>query len=261
MGDVLEDLQDEQAALRSVLEALGPEAFDLPTRSPGWRIRDQIGHLAHYDEQAVLAATDPEAFRGRTDALLEDLAAFTEAAEAIGRSLTGGALLERWEQASLSSAAALAALPADARLPWYGPPMSQRSFVTARLMETWAHGTDVVDALGDAGLRAVRPATDRLAHLCHLGVITRGWSYAVRGAQAPDEPIAVDLVLPSGARWSNEVQAPSSVTGPAEDFCLVVTQRRNRADTALRVEGGPAQEWMAIAQCFAGGATLPPDPR
>ena len=32
--------------------------------------------------------------------------------------------------------------------PWYGPSMSARSFVTARLMETWAHGMDVADALG-----------------------------------------------------------------------------------------------------------------
>ena len=37
--------------------------------------------------------------------------------------------------------------PAD-RIPWITGRMSAVSFATARLMETWAHGQDVVDALG-----------------------------------------------------------------------------------------------------------------
>lgn len=262
MEDLLQDLHDEQAALRAVLDGAEDAVFELPTRSAGWRVRDQIGHLAHYDEQAALAATEPEAFTARTQALLQDLDAFTADAEAIGRTLTGGALLRRWEEAAERSRSALAAVPEGARIPWYGPSMSVRSFVTARLMETWAHGTDVVDALHDAGLPADRPATDRLVHLCHLGVLTRGWSYTVRAQEPPSDPVAVELVLPSGQRWTNGVEgAHSAVRGSAEDFCLVVTQRRNVADTGLEVVGGPAAEWMSIAQCFAGAPTLPPRAR
>jgi uncharacterized protein (TIGR03084 family) len=138
--------------------------------------------------------------------------------------------------------------------------MSLRSFTTARLMETWAHGQDVVDGLGlpvDA-----RPLTDRLRHIAFLGCATRGWSYTVRGQTLPDAPVRVELSLPSGATFENgPVDAAESVRGDAVDFCLVVTQRRNVADTALEVTGDAAAEWMSIAQCFAGGPTLPPSPR
>jgi uncharacterized protein (TIGR03084 family) len=261
MADLMADLRAEQQAVRDVLADVPPTAFDLPTRSAGWRIRDQIGHLAYYDEQAQLAASQPAEFTERTADLLRDPDAFAAAAEALGRSLTGTALLDRWTRAASASADAIAALPATARLPWYGPDMSVRSFVTARLMETWAHGTDVADALADAGMAVSRVPTDRLAHICHLGVITRGWSYTVRGLDAPTDPVSVVLELPSGESWSNHVEAESSIQGPAEDFCLVVTQRRNLADTRLRVQGEPAGEWLAIAQCFAGAATLPPPAR
>ena len=54
---------------------------------------------------------------------------------------------------------------------------------TARLMETFAHGRDVADALG----AHARAATARLRHVCHLGVRTRGFAYLINGAaQAPD---------------------------------------------------------------------------
>jgi uncharacterized protein (TIGR03084 family) len=145
------------------------------------------------------------------------------------------------------------------RLPWYGPPMSLRSFTTARLMETWAHGQDVVDGLGlpiDA-----RPVTDRLRHIAFLGCATRGWSYVVRGRTPPDTPVRVELSLPSGDTFREGNDDGAFVRGPALDFCLVVTQRRNVADTDLFVVGEAATEWMSIAQCFAGGATLPPEPR
>ena len=63
--------------------------------------------------------------------------------------------------------------------------MSARSFLTARLMETWAHGQDVVDALG-----ADRPPTDRLRHVAHIGVGARAFSYVANGVTMPDEPSA-----------------------------------------------------------------------
>jgi hypothetical protein len=42
------------------------------------------------------------------------------------------------------------------------------------------------------------------------------------------------------------------VTGPAEDFCLLATQRRHRADLGVLAEGAQAQEWLDIIQAFAG---------
>jgi uncharacterized protein (TIGR03084 family) len=124
-------------------------------------------------------------------------------------------------------------------------------------MEVWAHGQDVCDTVG-----AQRPPTDRLRHIAQLGVITRGWSYIVRGEVPPDTPIAVTLTAPSGATWTwGDDTATDRVSGPAEDFCLVVTQRRHVGDTALVVEGDAAADWMNKAQAFAGGATTGPEPR
>jgi uncharacterized protein (TIGR03084 family) len=255
---LLEDLADEQEALDAVVAGLDDAAWETPTPSPGWRVRDQIGHLAHYDEQGRRAAADPDGFAADLAEALTDMAAFAAAAEALGRELTGAALLSAWRQRRTALLDALAAVPDGARLPWYGPPMSVRSFATARLMETWAHGQDVVDALG-AAVR--RQPTDRLRHVCHIGFGTFGWSWRVRGEEPPDADVRVELVLPSGTPWEAGPEGAANVVrGTAEDFCLVVTQRRHVSRTALSVQGDVAEAWMARAQCFAGGPTLPPSP-
>ncbi len=138
------------------------------------------------------------------------------------------------------------------RIPWFGPDMSAMSFATARLMETWAHGVDVADALGVA-----REPTDRLRHVAELGVRTRGFAYVSRGMAPPDVPIRVDLATPDGDDvWAwGPAEAPDSVLGTALDFCLVVTQRRNPADTDLLSPAPRPREWIGIAQAFAGAPT------
>lgn len=171
--------------------------------------------------------------------------------------MDGDGLLSWWAEAHVAMMAALAGVDPTARLPWYGPPMGVMSFLSARLMETWAHGTDVADALG-----VEREPTDRLRHVAHLGVRTRPFSYLIRGRDVPPGRIDVTLTSPAGEPWtwvvgsSDEVDVAATVTGPALDFCLVVTQRRNAADTALVVSGEPATDWMSVAQAFAG----PPGP-
>jgi uncharacterized protein (TIGR03084 family) len=256
LAALIDDLAAEHEALDAVVEGIPDDAWDTPTPSPGWRVRDQIGHLAFFDQRAQMAITDTDAFIAERDAALEDFTSFGELAGRLGRDYTGLLLLSAWRTARALSLDAIGAVPDGMRIPWYGPPMSALSFATARLMETWAHGQDVVDALG-----ASRPASDRLRHIAYLGFSTRGWSYAVRGLDAPTEPVRVELVLPGGEPWAaGDESAPDRVIGAAEDFCLVVTQRRNVADTSLQLEGPLAQEWMAIAQCFAGGPTTGPSP-
>ena len=143
--------------------------------------------------------------------------------------------------------------PAD-RIPWFGPPMGILSFVSARLMETWAHAQDVADALGSE-----HQPTDRLHHVAHLGVRARPFSYLVHDRSIPPGRIDITLTAPSGGTWSLGGRAgpvtrwsAATLEGSALDFCLVVTQRRHLTDTSLVVEGGPAIEWMSIAQAFAG---------
>lgn len=255
MAELLVDLEAEHAALDDLVAPLEDTAWDLPTPAEGWAVRDQVSHLAFFDDTATTAMVDPEHFTPMADAALAAaLAGEDPMAEhlARGRAMTGTALLAWWRQARTAMVEAAAALPSGVRVPWFGPPMSPLSFVSARLMETWAHGQDVADALG-----AVRAPTDRLLHVAHIGVRARPFSYAVRDMTLPAEDVRVELVAPSGAEWAwGDEHAPSSVRGPAVDFCLAVTQRRHLADTQLVVEGAAAREWMAIAQAFAG----PPGP-
>ena len=80
--------------------------------------------------------------------------------------------------------------------------MAARSFITARLMETWAHGQDVVDALGVA-----RIPTARLRHVAHIGVRARPFSYAIHNMTMPADDVAVRLTGPNGEEWSwNEAE-------------------------------------------------------
>jgi len=173
------------------------------------------------------------------------------------RRLAPHTLLAAWRvnRARLDEVAST--LAEDTRVIWYGPTMSARSFLTARLMEVWAHGQDIIDALGAEPL-----SSDRLRHIARLGFITRGWSYGNRGMKVPDVSVFVDLTSPSGEAWRFGPGGSANViSGPAADFCLVVTQRRHVKDTRLDVKGDAARDWMEKAQAFAGPATDGPAPR
>lgn len=260
LGEVRADLIAEQDALDAIVAGLADADWERPTPSPRWAVRDQIGHLTYFDTTAELAITEPAAFADHRRQLVErvtDAAAVDDLTLAAYRAMSPTELLAAWRTGRARLAAAAATLTDDTRVEWYGPSMSATSFLTARLMECWAHGQDVVDAVG-----ATRPDTDRLRHVAQLGVITRGWSYLVRGETPPDVPVRVELDAPSGRRWDwGPADAADRISGPAGDFCRVVTQRRHPADTELTVEGPAAADWLAKAQAFAGQPTTGPAPR
>ena len=181
--------------------------------------------------------------------MVGDFAAFEATLAAEARALSAAELLEWWRAGRERILRVLRHADPSLRVPWYGPPMAVASFTTARLMETWAHGQDVVDALG-----ARRAPTARLKHIAHIGVRTRGFSYAIRNLPVPEADVRVELDAPDGSKWTwGSDDAADRVTGPAFDFCLVVTQRRHLDDTAVKGDGPLAQEWLSIAQAFAGG--------
>jgi uncharacterized protein (TIGR03084 family) len=246
MDDICRDLTDEHDALDAIVAPLAPEQWDLPTPAPGWAVRDEISHLWFFDERAVMAATDPDTFATDQRRLLSG--GGTDASVEPGRALDPVDLLANWRRDRVAMVDVLRSLDPKARIVWYGPPMSAVSFATARLMETWAHGQDIVDAVG-----ATRPATDRLRHVAFIGVRARPFSYATNGKAMPEGDVRVELDAPGGGTWVyGDGAATDIVRGPALDFCLVVTQRCHPADTALVVEGPLAEEWMGIAQAFAG---------
>ncbi len=259
IDEIRADLADEQAALDDVVATLAPGDWRRPTPAPGWTVADQLAHLTYFDRAAVTAITDPDGFTRMVDELVARLdgggAAVDESTLAPYRDLSPSELLAAWRGGRDQLDRAARTLGARTRVPWYGPSMSARSFLTARLMETWAHGQDVCDAVG-----VERPATGRLRHIARLGVITRSWSYVNRGLEPPAADVRVELTAPSGAVWTfGPEQADESVTGPALDFCLVVTQRRHLDDTHLQTTP-LARDWLERAQAFAGPPTDPPAP-
>jgi uncharacterized protein (TIGR03084 family) len=259
MADVtalVDDARLEHDALAVLLRDRAEADWDAPTPAARWTVRDQAAHLAFFDRVTRLAISDQGAFERLRLEAMQDLPRYVEDVLASGAGKSGQQMLAWWaeERAALADAA-VHADPAR-RIPWFGPSMSLASKITARIMETWAHGQDIVDALS-----LVRPPSARLAHVARIGVLAFANSYHAHGRDVPAAPVRVVLAAPDGSTWAWGPEAVTDqVTGPAEDFCLVVTQRRHVQDTDLVVTGPVATEWMSIAQAFAGppGEGRPP---
>ncbi|WP_121011395.1 TIGR03084 family metal-binding protein [Saccharothrix australiensis] len=235
------DLRAESAALDDLVAPL--DDWAVPTPAAGWTIAHQIGHLRWTDRVAVLAATEPAAFAALLATAPPDL---------VDRGAAEPVTLGQWRAGRVALERALLAVPPGVKVPWFGPPMSPTSMVTARLMETWAHGQDVADALG-----VTRAPTARLKHVAHIAVRAFGYAFLVNGLAAPAEPVRVELTGPGGEPWAwGPVDAANRITGPALDFCLLATRRRHRDDLAVTAVGEVAEAWVPIAQAFAG----PPGP-
>jgi uncharacterized protein (TIGR03084 family) len=247
---LVDDLEAEQADLDARVAPLDGDAWLAPTPAEGWDVRDTINHLRFFDRDALLAATDPAGFAALLERLGDGALSYVDRLTEDGRADAPSEVLAAWREGRAALAPVLRGLDPGVRVPWFGPPMSPASFVTARLMETWAHGQDVVDALGQD-----RPATPRLRSVAELGVRARPFSYAVRRLPVPDRPVRVQLTGPAGEPWiwgPENADDVDVIRGPALDFCLLVTQRRHRDDLALSVTGPAAEEWLGIAQAFAG---------
>ena len=242
------DLRAEHDVVESMVDHLGPEGWTTPTPAPGWTVSDQIGHLAYFDGAAALAVRDPAGFAAVKAEAESSPVDFVEAVRTRWSAMSGHQLTDWWRAEHQALLHAVRSADPSMRVPWFGPPMSLPSKLTARIMETWAHGQDVADALG-----VRRVPTERLRHVAHIGVRARPFSYAIRGLEPPAVDIHVDLTAPNGDSWRwGDRDLTDRVTGPAEDFCLVVTQRRHLDDSAVDATAGPAREWMEIAQAFAG---------
>lgn len=243
---VLVDLAGEVASIDSLLQSLSPNDWSKKTPAPGWNVADQVIHLGLFDRRAQWSMTEPDRFQDDMHDLMTK--GGVEAIHDAERHRSPQDLLAWWREGTAALASASRSLDLSARCVWYGPPMSARSMLTARLMETWAHGYDIADAVG-----VTVPPTDRLRHVAHIGVRARGFAFAANKRAMPDGDVYVELAAPSGDMWTwGDVSAVNSVKGSALGFCLAVTQRRHIDDCGLEVSGSLAADWMSIAQAFAG---------
>ncbi len=249
LEEVLADLSAEGDQLDALVAALPDTAergWRTPTPAAGWDVAHQVAHLAWTDEVAVAAAAGGAGWAAVLRAAGHD--GYVDTAAARVAAVPAGELLVRWRTARAALPPVLRRVPSGGRLPWFGPPMSATSMATARFMETWAHGQDVAEGLG-----VELQASDRVRHVVHLGVRTRGFSYRNRGLEPPVADVRLRLRLPGGAVLeAGPEDAGQSVTGTALDFALLVTRRRHRADTGLVATGADADTWLDLAQAFAG---------
>ncbi len=252
------DFRAECDSLAEILEPLSDDDFDRATLFKEWTIHDVVAHLHIFNYAADASIHDQSAFddfkqfmaarRGRLT-LLELTDEWLEGKR-------HRAVYDAWREYYPEMCERLESVDPRMRVEWFGPPMSARSSITARQMETWAHAQEVFDLLG-----LDREETDRIRNIVFLGLNTFGWTYAVRGMEVPDTVPALHLTAPSGDVWTwNADETANRITGKAVDFAQVVTQVRNVADTSLDVEGPIATEWMGMAQCFAGAPETPPAP-
>ena len=256
LAALAQDLDQAHGALDAALAGVEEAEWATPTPAEGWDVKDSVFHLAYFDEIALRVRAEPEVLRTGLFARPGNAVAVGVGE---GRLLDAQVVVARWRAASRRLTDEFAGLDESLRLPWFGRDMSVRSFVTARSMEVFAHGQDIADAL-DVAI----DQTPLLPHVAHLGVLTRPFSYANREREMPTTPVRVELDTPDGSvlTWGPE-DAVDSVRGPVLDFCLVVTQRRHHRSTDLVVSGAAANEWLEIAQAFAGppGAGRPPGPQ
>lgn len=249
---VLADLRAEGDDLESMVAGLDDAGWRTETPAEGWTIAHQVAHLTWTDRMAQLAATDPERFAKTLATALRDPDGFVDVGARETLDETAGRPLDAWRRSRAALTEALVALPPGQKVAWFGPPMSGASMATARIMETWAHGQDVADTLG-----ITRPPTERLRNVAHIGVRSRDFAYHIRGLTPPAGEFRVELTAPDGDRWTWGPQDTAQrVTGSAVDFCFLVTQRRHRDDLDVVASGADAEQWLTIAQAFAG----PPGP-
>ena len=258
MDQALDFLEDSRQLFNLLLDN-PDENFKIKTQFKNWTIDDVIGHLHIFNFAANLSLKSSDEFEIFFLPINE---ALKKGASLLGiqkqwlNGLAGQALLEAWWREACAVSKNFEIIDPKLRLKWFGPDMSARSSITARQMETWAHGQEVFDILGKK-----RTENDRIKNIVHLGILTFSWTFKNRNLEPPTIPPYVQLQSPSGKIWEwNDPESSSQIQGWAVDFASVVTQTRNVLDTNLVVAGNEATQWMSFAQCFAGPPENPPKP-
>ncbi|WP_047870327.1 TIGR03084 family metal-binding protein [Nocardiopsis sp. RV163] len=250
LPDTIADLAAEAAAVDALVADLDPADWARPTPAEGWTVAHQIAHLSFVFRLAGTAASDAEAFRAMTAEAGKDFDGAVNAVLATYPLDEPEKLLARWREDRDFAVEALAKAPADRPVPWLVRPIPPAVLACAGMMELFAHGQDVADALG------VRPErTDRIGNVAGFAVLTWEFGYQSRGLTPPDTEFRFELRAPSGQVWEfGPADAEQRVTGDAVDFCLLVTRRRHRDDLDVTAVGPDAEHWLGIAQAYRGPA-------
>ena len=257
---LLDDLTAEGDQLRATVERLGPDGWTRPTPAPGWTVATQVAHLLWTDEVAVVAAhshESPEAKQAWDDVVLaaiNDPMGYVDAARLRARRAAA-----RRDPGALGRQPRRRSAP-----PSPGCPRARRCRGSARRCRpprwrprgSWRPGRTRSTSTTPQASGRSRPTGSGTSPTSACAPATTPTRCTRRSR--PAEEFRVELTAPSGDALGLGARgrAPSAVRGSAYDFCLLVTQRVNRADTDLVAVGADAEHWLSIAQAFAG----PPGP-
>ena len=253
------DFRDECNAVYSILENLKEQDYEMPTQFKGWTFNNVIGHLHVWNYAADISLKDGDEWKNFANSAMQALgsgSSMNEFEQTITKGIKGPELLSMWKEYYTDMTERFAVADPKKRVKWMGPDMSVRSSISARHMETWAHAQELYDSLG-----LDRINEDRIKNIVIIGNNTFKWCFTVHKKTLPSTKPYLKLISPSGSIWEyNEPSEEHKIEGLAEEFCQVVTQVRNIKDVNLKLTGSIADEWMSVAQCFAGGAEQPPLP-
>lgn len=244
------DIFDAEAALlKNFLAELPLDAWEEPTPAPGWKVRDQVGHLAFVYSIAGKAAASPDEFHSIMETTRK--VGFDNAINAALTEDAAGSpeeVLARLVKMAAYASESIRQVPSDAMIPWLVRELPPATLALAGTMELFAHGQDIADALGHQ-----LPRTDRLAPLVNFIHVTIPFGYESNQLPMPEGTFRFETTLPSGRDYTvGPDDAENVVRGPAIELALVATRRRHHADTNLTAEGPDAATWLTIAQAYRG---------
>jgi enediyne biosynthesis protein E11 len=248
--DAVADLTSEAEAIDELVTGIEEADWARPTPAPGWTVADQVAHLTFIFRLAGTAVSDPELFASMAAAAQQNFTAAVNGALHEFRGDPPEVLFGKWQAERDSAIKALATVAPNQIVPWLVRPLPPAVLACAGIMECFAHGQDIADALG-----VTRERTNRLWHLAWFATLTWDFGYQSRGLTPPDVQFRYELTAPSGELWEfGPADAEQKITGPATDFCLLVTRRRHRDDLAVTATGADADRWLDIAQAYRGPA-------
>jgi uncharacterized protein (TIGR03084 family) len=240
----LADLAAEQQAFADLLREIGDDDWVRPSAAGGWTIRDQVAHLADTEEVAADTLTEgPRAFEKAVPEF-DTAENFTASGCRRGNGLSPNELIAWWTEASTRTRELLGKQDPDERVAW-GFGMPARTFATARLMEHWAHGLDIADALG-------LPAkeTPRLRHIAALGHSSLRYAFARARVRWPvGRVLRLELTGADGGEYEfGPGDATDVLRGPLMQWCRTATQRR--ATDSLEADGELAELAVLHARAY-----------
>ncbi|MBT8206994.1 MAG: maleylpyruvate isomerase family mycothiol-dependent enzyme [Acidimicrobiia bacterium] len=252
MREILADLVAEQQALDQYLQRIRERDWNAPTPAKGWDVRATVSHLAYTENFAGQAMEHGQSVID--DANITDIDEWTARGVNEGKDKRYQEVIEWWRHGRAAVVDQLyRRLPSD-RVPWVYGDMSAKSLATMRLMETWAHGLDIKDAVPvkiSEDEEDPTADTPRLRHVAWLAHRTLPRAFELAGEEYPASGIRVELVGPNYARW---VYGPEDsehvIKGIAGDFCRVAVCRMSADDTGLKAISESAETALRVIKAY-----------